>query len=191
MNFADFDISWRGAHCPYLVIEASPGLPHSLSESALQGIPKPCDMTIATVLDEHHLANRFLVPLPLHLASDGSWWVDMPRISLVMARIVQVAMRAKPWQGRLRTGICSDGPMPFRDDQGRHWAATTEPLPWEWGTLLALKECCATEEDWRERFMDVLSAPNNILLPLPDPPILAPGLRDERPICHDLVRHST
>lgn len=190
MNFADFNISWRGSQCPYLVIEASPGLPHGLSERALQGIPKPCDMTIA-ILDEHRLANKFLVPLPFQLPSDGSWWVDMPRISLVMARIVQVALQTRPWQGHLLTGICSDGPVPFRDDRGRHWAATTEPVPWEWGTLLALKECCATEEDWRERLVDMLSAPNNILLPLSDPPILPPGLRDERPTCfHGLLGHS-
>lgn len=189
MKFSDFSIPWPSLRCPYFVIEASPGLPHPPLEAALQDIPTECGTPVTTLLDEHRLAHWLVVPLPFQFPSDGSWWVDMHRISSLMARMVQVALHTTAWQGNFRTGIVTEGNMQFRDENG-HWEANNESLPWEWGALLAWKECCSTEEDWHQRFMEMLCAPNNILLPLPDLPNLPPGVRAERAVCfQELLPH--
>lgn len=193
MKFSDFGFSWHSLRCPFFVVEVSPGLLQPPLEAALQDIPKECGMTVTILLDGHRMAHWLVVPLPFQFPSDGSWWVDMHRISSIMARILQNALHTNSWQGSVRTGIVTKGNMQFRDDEGGHWAANMEPLPWEWGTLQAWKECCSTEEDWRQRFMAMLCAPNNILLPLPDPPILLPGVRPERAVCFQelLPQHKT
>lgn len=135
MKFADFSLDAQGLRCPELILQLTPGLPEGHLEMFGE-VPRVCDTNVTMLLDIHRLQRWVLVPLPLKFPSDGAWWIDMDRISLITAHIILTTFQAESWNGILQVGVITEGQMTFRDKQGL-WEASSDAVELPSGALQA------------------------------------------------------
>jgi len=134
MIFSDFSLSWRGPHCPYLVIQVAPGLPAGSLEEVFNNTESECGITPRIVSDFNRWQTHVVLALPYLFPSDHNWWIDMTRTSTIVARIIRVALAVESWNGTLDVGVVADDNMLFRDGQGL-WEANAESVNFPVGMM--------------------------------------------------------
>lgn len=134
MKFKDFGLRWNGPHCPYLVIQIVPGLPAGSLEGTLTHTESECGIAPEIVPTPNKWETHVIVALPYLFRSDHNWWIDMTRISTIVARIIRVALDVDSWNGTLDVGVVADDNMLFRDEQGL-WTANVEAVNFPVGLM--------------------------------------------------------
>ena len=164
MDDKGWGLSHQNLSYPECIIEITPGLPAGTCEPVTRQTPAVCDKSIRVLQDTKFLERWVLLPVPRRFPSDGSWWVDLDWLSLVVVRIILTANRAHMANCSLRVGLVTPEDAIFRDAQGL-WTANSEGVPFPVGATEEWYELCATEKDWVTRVKDRLGAPGNLLCP--------------------------